>query len=103
MFLEKLRIQGWLDLFTNTQRGCSVLELAVFYAHCVVANGVLTSTVGGHRLTFDAANLGEMLGVPADGFAVYVREDKTLFREEKLLELTPVSYTHLTLPTKRIV
>ena len=34
VFLEKLRAQGWLSLFSNTQMGCSVSELAEFYANC---------------------------------------------------------------------
>jgi len=29
--LDKLQAQGWLELFTNTHRGCSVLDLAEFY------------------------------------------------------------------------
>ena len=85
MFLEKLRIQGWLDLFMNTQGGCSIPKFAEFYAHCVVTNVVVTSTIGGHKLRSDAADLGEMLGVLADGFAVYVREDKTMLGGERLL------------------
>jgi len=27
-FLDKLRAQGWLELFANTQLGCSVPDLA---------------------------------------------------------------------------
>jgi len=88
VFLEKLKVQGWLDLFTNTQRECSIPELAVFYANCVVTNGVVTSTFGGHRIRFDAADLDEMLGVTSDGFDVYVREDKNVLGEERLPELT---------------
>ena len=88
MFLEKLRVQGWLDLFTNTQIGCSISELAEFYANCVVTNGVVTSIVGGHRIWFDTADLVEMLGVPSDGFDVYVHEDKNVLGEERLLEVT---------------
>ena len=88
MFQEKLKTQGWLDLFTNTQRGCSIFELAELYANCVVSNGVVTSTVGGHRIRFDAVDLGEMLGVTSDGFDVYVCEDKNVLGEERLLELT---------------
>jgi len=88
VFLEKLRIQGWLDLFMNTQGGCSIPKFAEFYAHCVVTNVVVTSTIGGHKLRFDAADLGEMLGVLADGFTVYVREDKTMLGEQRLLKLT---------------
>ena len=45
VFLEKLRAQGWLDLFTNTQLGCCVSDLAEFYANYKVANGVATSEV----------------------------------------------------------
>ena len=88
MFLEILRVQGWLDLFTNTQRGCSIPELAEFYANCVVTNGVVTSTIGGYRIRFDVADLGEMFGVPSDGFDVYVHEDKNVLGEERLLEVT---------------
>jgi len=61
VLLEKLKAQRWLDLFSKTQRGCSTPELAKFYANCVVTNGVVTITVGKHRIRFDAADLGEML------------------------------------------
>jgi len=87
VFLEKLRVQGWLDLFTNTQRGCSIPELVEFYANYVITNGAVTSIVGGHRIRFDAANLGEMLSVPSDGFDVYACEDKNVLGEERLPEL----------------
>jgi len=36
VFLEKLRRQGWLELFTNTQLGCSQADLAEFYARVTV-------------------------------------------------------------------
>jgi len=39
LFLEKLEAQGWLDLFINIKRGYSVLDLAEFYANCVITNG----------------------------------------------------------------
>ena len=39
VFLEKLKAQGWLDLFTNTKPGYSVPELAEFYANCVITSG----------------------------------------------------------------
>ena len=59
-----------MELFTNTQKGCSILELAEFYANCVITNGVVTSTVNDHKLRFDASNLGELLGVSTEGFDV---------------------------------
>jgi len=75
VFLEKLRAQGSLDLFTNTQLKCSVPNLAEFYANCKFTNGVVTSEVNGKKLRFDAKKLGEILGLPAVSFDVYVRED----------------------------
>ena len=78
MFSEKLEPQGWLDLFTDTKRGCSVPNLAEFYANCVVVNGVVTSTVNGHDVRFSTRELGKLLGVSSEGFDVYVREDKNV-------------------------
>jgi len=75
-------------LFTNTKRGCSVPDLAEFYANCVVTSGVVTSTVNGHEPRFDASDLGESLGVSSEGFVVYVREDKSVLGDEWLLKLT---------------
>jgi len=88
VFLERLEAQGWLELFINTKRGCSVPELAEFYANCVVTNGVVTSTVNAHKLHFDASDLDELLEVSAEGFDVHVREDKSVLGDERLLELT---------------
>ena len=47
----------------NTKRGCSVPDLAEFYANCVVTSGVVTNTVNGHELRFDTSDLGELLEV----------------------------------------
>ena len=65
VFLEKLEARGQLDLFTNTKIGCSIPELAEFYAN----------------------DLNELLGVSTEGFDVYVREDKSVLDDERLLEL----------------
>ena len=48
----------------------------------------MTSRVNDHDLWFDAKKLGEMLGVPSDGFDVYVREDKSVLGDERFLKLT---------------
>ena len=42
LFLEKLTDQGWLELFTNTQMGCTQPELAEFYARVVVTERIVT-------------------------------------------------------------
>ena len=88
MFLDKLEAQGWLNLFIDTKRGCSVPDLAECYANCVVTNGVVISIVNGHEVRFDAKKLGELLGVSFEGFDAYVREDKSILGEERLLALT---------------
>ena len=85
--MDKLRAQGWLELFTNTQLGCSQPDLAEFYANVSVTKDRVTSTVNGLLMEFDAHTLGDILGVPAEGFDLYVLEDKSLLGKEKLLEL----------------
>jgi len=87
VFLKKLRAQGRLELFANTQLGCSVPELAEFYARCSVTEGTVTSEVDGVKVEFDAQKLREILGVPAVRFDIYAREDKSLLGRARLLEL----------------
>ena len=87
VFLEKLRVRGWLDLFTITQLGCSVPNLAEFYANCKVTDGVVTSEVNGKKVRFETKKLGAIVGVPTIGFEVYVREDKSVLGTAQLLEL----------------
>ena len=88
VFLEKLKTQGWLAVFMNTNKGCFVLDLAELYANCVFANRVVTSTANGRKLRFNAKELGAILGVPSEGFDVYVHEDKNMLGTERLVELT---------------
>jgi len=88
VFLEMLRTQGWLELFTNTQLGCSVAALAEFYANCSVTKGVVTSEVEGKKIRFNVPKLGEILRVSATAFDVYVRKDKTVLGQARLLELS---------------
>jgi len=87
VFFDKLRDQGWLELFTNTPMGCSQPDLAEFYANVTILDGLLTSTVNGVLLEVDTRALGVILGVPATGFDLYVREHKSLLGKVKLLEL----------------
>jgi len=88
VLLDKLRAQGRLELFTNIQLGCSVSYLAEFYANCSVTQGMVTSEVNGKKMRFDARKLGEILGVLATGFEIYVREDKSALRNTRLPELS---------------
>ena len=47
----------------------------------------MTSMVNGVQIDFDTQTLGEILGVPAVGFNLYVREDKSLLSKARLLDL----------------
>ena len=87
VFLDKLKAQGWFELFTNTQLGCFQPDVAEFYANVFVSEGVLTSTVNGVFLKVDATTLGVILGVPATDFNLYVREEKSLLGKARLLQL----------------
>ena len=62
--------------------------LAEFYASYSVTQGVVTSEVNRKRIRFDAKKLGEILGVPAIVFDIYVREDKSVHGNARLLELS---------------
>ena len=77
VFLEKLKAEGWFELFTNTQTECSQPDVAEFYANVPLLGGVLSSTINGVLIEVDAQALGVILGVPATGFDLYVREDKS--------------------------
>ena len=68
--------------------GCSIPNLAEFYANYEVTNGVVTSMVNGKQLRFNAKELGKILRIPSKGFGVYVREDKTVLGTARLLQLT---------------
>jgi len=87
VFLDKLKAQGWYELFTNTQMGCSQPVVAEFYANVALSGDVLTSTVNGVLIEVNAQALGVILGVPATGFDLYVREDKSLLSKPRLPEL----------------
>jgi len=61
--------------------------VAEFYVNVVLAGDVLTSTVNGVLVEVNAQALGVILGVPATGFDLYVREDNSLVSKARLLEL----------------
>jgi len=62
-------------------------NLAEFCARVTVTEGTVTSMVNGVQIEFDAQTLGDILGVPAADFDLYVREDKSLLGKAKLLDL----------------
>jgi len=88
VFLAKVQTQGWFELFANTELGCSPADVVEFYANVALHGDVLSSTVNGVLIEVDAQALGVILGVPATGFDLYVREDKSLLGRDRLLELS---------------
>jgi len=54
----------------------------------MVTDVVVTSEVNVTKVRFDAKKLGEISGVPATGFDLYVREEKSVISCARLLELT---------------
>ena len=53
----------------------------------MVTDGVVTSEVSGKKIQFDAKKLGDILGIPATGFNLYVRKDKSMLGKARLFEL----------------
>ena len=51
-----------------------------------VSDDVLTGTLNGVLIEADARALGVILGVPAIGFDLFVREDKSLLGKHSLLK-----------------
>ena len=62
VFLDKLKAQGWYELFTNTQLGCSQPDVTEFYANVALAGDVLSSTVNGVLIEVNAQALGGDFG-----------------------------------------
>jgi len=67
--------------------GCSQPDLAEFYGRVSVTEGTVTSEVNGVQIEFDTPKLGELLGILAAGFDLYVREDKSFLGKARLLDL----------------
>jgi len=63
----------------------------------------VTSEVNGVKVEFDAQKLREILVVPIVGFDIYVREDKSLLRKARLLELAQKLSQQPGLKTPQIV
>ena len=61
--------------------------MAEFYTNVALSRDVLSSTVNGVLIEVNAPVLGVILGVPATGFDLYIREDKSLLSKARLLEL----------------
>ena len=73
MFLDKLKSQIWLDSLQRPPKGVLLLIWQNSMPIVKSQKGVVTSAVNGKKLTFNVVKLGEILGVPAVGFGVYVR------------------------------
>ena len=82
VFLNKLKAQGWFELFTNTPMGCSQPNVAEFFVNVSISKGLLSNIVNGVLIEVHARPLGVILGVPPTEFDLYVREDKSLLGKQ---------------------
>jgi len=63
----------------------------------------VTSEVNGVKIVVDGQKLGEIFGIPAEGFDIYIQEDKFLLGKAQLLELVQKLSQQPGLKTPQIV
>jgi len=74
LLLEKLEIQGWKDMVLQLDGRLARNEIVEFMANAEVKEGRVTSLVKGVQISFDAKELGEILGIPSEGYDDYTRQ-----------------------------
>ncbi|XP_070056524.1 COP1-interactive protein 1-like [Nicotiana tomentosiformis] len=71
MLLEKLQLQGWKDMVLQMDGKLARTEIVEFMANCKIKDGRVISVVKRVTVSFDDKELGEILGVPAEGYNDY--------------------------------
>ncbi|XP_070034568.1 intracellular protein transport protein USO1-like [Nicotiana tomentosiformis] len=71
LLLEKLQLQGWRDMVLQLDGRLARNEIVEFMENDEVKDGRVTSMVKGVNVTCDVKDLGEILGVPAEGYNDY--------------------------------
>ncbi|XP_070037166.1 uncharacterized protein [Nicotiana tomentosiformis] len=71
LLLEKLQLQGWKEMVLQMDGKLARSEIVEFMANCEIKNGRVTSVVKRVTMIFDDKELGEILGVPAEGYNDY--------------------------------
>ncbi|XP_019238649.1 PREDICTED: uncharacterized protein LOC109218728 [Nicotiana attenuata] len=72
--LTALEAQGWKDMVLHMDGKLARNELVEFMANGTVKNGLVTSTVKGVKVKFNAAKLGKILDIPSEGYDDYTRQ-----------------------------
>ncbi|XP_070056519.1 protein pxr1-like [Nicotiana tomentosiformis] len=73
LLLEKLEVQGWKDMVLQLDGRLDRNKIVKFMANVEVKEGTVTSLVKGVQISFDAKELGEILGIPYEGYDYYTR------------------------------
>nr|XP_016474437.1 PREDICTED: uncharacterized protein LOC107796206 [Nicotiana tabacum] len=71
MLLEKLELQGWKDMVFQMEGRLARAKIMEFMTNCEIKNDRVTGVVKGVTVRFDDKELGEILGVPAEGYNDY--------------------------------
>lgn len=71
LLLEKLERQCWKDKVLQLEGRLDRAEILEFFANCEIANERVNSVVKGVKVIFDDKDLGEILGMPAEGYNEY--------------------------------
>ncbi|XP_019241620.1 PREDICTED: uncharacterized protein LOC109221609 [Nicotiana attenuata] len=72
--LTALEAQGWKDMVLHMDGKLARNELVEFMANGTVKNEMVTSTVRGVKVKFNAAKLGKILDIPSEGYDDYTRQ-----------------------------
>ena len=86
------------ELLKKTALGTASLALTPSFTHLAAANSKRSDSETPHRFIFvrkSNGNLPSQFGLPS-----FSSEELKKHKEKEAFELDPVSYTHLTLPTK---
>ncbi|XP_070043255.1 uncharacterized protein [Nicotiana tomentosiformis] len=67
MLMEKLQLQSWKDMVLQMDRKLARTLIVEFMANYEIKNGKVTSVVNEVTVSFDDKELGEILGVSAEG------------------------------------
>ncbi|XP_070020145.1 uncharacterized protein [Nicotiana sylvestris] len=82
LLLEKLELQGWKDIAFQMDGRLARNEVVEFMENSEVKNGRVTIMVKEVQVSFDVKELGEILGVPTEGYNKEEIEPKTVYKSE---------------------
>nr|XP_009803926.1 PREDICTED: uncharacterized protein LOC104249244 [Nicotiana sylvestris] len=99
LLVDALDVQGWKAMDLQLDGRLDRNEIIEFMENAKVKDGRVTSQVKGVQVSFDAKRLGEILGIPSEGYDDYTRQKwlsldslpTTLAITRKLCDVTEVN------------